>query len=376
MVAGVDDRAGAEEKQGFEPSVGEKVEHARLADKKANGHHHVAELGEGGVGEDLLDIVLLGGHQRGGQRGDPSNPCDGGSGETFERLGADGELHAEEHVNARRDHGGGVDQGGDGGGAFHRVGQPDVEGKLGGFPDRAAEHAEQRRTEDSGGDRRGDFHFREGQRAGDSPHHEHADHETEVADAVREEGFLRGVGGGVLFIPMPDEQIGAEADQLPEDECHDEIVGEDDAGHREHEECEAGEIARLCGIVLHVGQREQMHQQADAGDDDHHAGGELVQGDADIDVEIADGRPREGKAVRFPEQQDRDDKGRGGGGGGDPMRDPELAQEKLVRDGGQEREDEEEPGHDGARGRWGEMPPVSKQEMRPMRSRERKTSGC
>ena len=205
VVAGVDDRAGTEEKQRLEPGVGEEVEHARLTDEQADGHHHVSELREGGVGEDFLDVILLGGHQRGHQRGDASDPGDGGSGEAFERLGSDGELHAEQHVNAGRDHGGGVDQGGNGGGAFHRVRQPDMERELCGFPDRAAEHAEKSCAEDASGNRRWDFHFRERQRAGDAPHHQDADHETEVSDAVREEGFLRGVGGRVLLIPMSDE---------------------------------------------------------------------------------------------------------------------------------------------------------------------------
>ena len=71
--------------------------------------------------------------------------------------------------------------------------------------------------------------------AGDAPQHEDADHEAEVADAVAEECLLRGVRGGVLLIPVADEQIGTESDQLPEDEGHDEIVRQDDAGHREHE---------------------------------------------------------------------------------------------------------------------------------------------
>ena len=181
------------------------MEHRCLTRKQADGHDHVAELRKGRVGEDAFDIVLLSGHQRGHQRGDPSDPCDGGSGETFEGFGSDGELHAEEHVNTGRDHGGGVYQGRDRSGAFHRVGQPDVEGQLGGFSDSAAKHAEKSRTEDAGGNRRWDFHFRERQRAGDAPHHQDADHETEVSDAVREEGFLRGVGGRVLLIPMSDE---------------------------------------------------------------------------------------------------------------------------------------------------------------------------
>ncbi len=109
--------------------------------------------------------------------------------------------------------------------------------------------------------------------AGDAPEHEDADHEPEVTDAVAKECLLRGIGSGVLLIPVTDEEVGTQSDQFPEDEGHDEIVGQHDAGHREHEERQAGEVARLRVVVLHVGQREDVNQQSDAGDDDHHAGG-------------------------------------------------------------------------------------------------------
>ena len=39
-------------------------------------------------------------------------------------------IRPRHHIHARRDHGRGVDQGGDRRGAFHGVGQPDVERKL------------------------------------------------------------------------------------------------------------------------------------------------------------------------------------------------------------------------------------------------------
>ena len=43
------------------------------------------------------------------------------------------DVAARDHVDAGGDHGGGVDEGGDRRGAFHRVGQPDVERDLRGF---------------------------------------------------------------------------------------------------------------------------------------------------------------------------------------------------------------------------------------------------
>jgi hypothetical protein len=73
--------------------------------------------------------------------------------------------------------------------------------------------------------------------------HDDAEQETEVADAVDDEGLFRGVGRGLLRVVVVDQQVGAETDQLPEDEHHEKIVGEHDAEHREHEDRQAAEVA-------------------------------------------------------------------------------------------------------------------------------------
>ncbi len=48
-------------------------------------------------------------------------------------------IDAGDEEDSGGDHRGGVDEGGDGGGAFHGVGQPDVEGELAGFACGSAE---------------------------------------------------------------------------------------------------------------------------------------------------------------------------------------------------------------------------------------------
>ena len=52
--------------------------------------------------------------------------------------------------------------------------------------------------------------------------------EAEVADAGDDKGFLGGGGGDRLVEPEADEQVGAEADHLPEEEDLDEVVREDE----------------------------------------------------------------------------------------------------------------------------------------------------
>jgi hypothetical protein len=56
----------------------------------------------------------------------------------------------------------------------------------------------------------------------------------------------------VLVEPMADEQVGAHADQFPEDEHHEEVVGQHDAGHREHEQREPAKYRDLPIVFLHV----------------------------------------------------------------------------------------------------------------------------
>ena len=57
---------------------------------------------------------------------------------------------------------------------------------------------------------------------------EHGEEEAEVADAVDDEGFFAGVGGGVFLEVEADEQVGGEADALPADEDEQEAFGEDE----------------------------------------------------------------------------------------------------------------------------------------------------
>ncbi len=86
-----------------------------------------------------------------------------------------------------------------------------MKGKLGGFTRCPAEDQQDRRAEDAGGDGcetagiRPDAHFSKGQGAGDAPEHQDADHKAEIADAVGKHGLLRGIGSGILLVPMTDQ---------------------------------------------------------------------------------------------------------------------------------------------------------------------------
>ena len=47
---------------------------------------------------------------------------------------------------------------------------------------------------------------------------EHAEHESPVADAVDDERLLAGIRRALLFVPVPDEQVRAQAHAFPPDE--------------------------------------------------------------------------------------------------------------------------------------------------------------
>ena len=102
---------------------------------------------------------------------------------------------------------------------------------------------------------------------------EHADQEGGVADAVGDEGLAAGDGVGHVRVPEADQQVGAQADAFPADEQQRQRVAQHQHQHRGGEQVHIGEEARDVRILVHVAERVDVDQEADAGDDqDHHAG--------------------------------------------------------------------------------------------------------
>jgi hypothetical protein len=135
--------------------------------------------------------------------------------------------------------------------------------------------------------------FREVHGAKRRPREDDAEDEAEVAHAVGEEGFLRGVSGGVFLEPEADEQVAAHAYQFPKHEHHEEVVREHDAEHREGEEAQAGEVTAEAAVAVQVAARVDVNHQPDAGDDEEHELGKRVEQEAEGDFQVADGEPVE-----------------------------------------------------------------------------------
>ena len=70
----VNDRAGAEEQERFEKSVGEEVHDAGRDAAHAERYHHQAQLRDGGVSQDAFDVCLGDRNQRRHQRCDNADP--------------------------------------------------------------------------------------------------------------------------------------------------------------------------------------------------------------------------------------------------------------------------------------------------------------
>ena len=270
----VDHAARSEEQEGLEEGVGHQVVDAGGKRADADADEHVAELRDGGVGENLLDIVLRqadgGGEERGG------DPDDGDHFHRGRRVGVDG-PRARGHVDAGGHHGGGVDEGGNGRGAGHGVRQPDVQGNLGGLS-AGAQHEQQ----PDGGQRRfgsaGGLveHGGEIERPELLEHVEHGQRESEIADAVHDECFVAGIGGELLIEVEPDQQVAAEAHAFPPDKQNQVVGGQHQHQHEEHEEVEVREEAVIAALVRHVADGVDVDQGPDAGDYEQHHGGETV----------------------------------------------------------------------------------------------------
>ncbi len=119
--------------------MAEQVELAGEDRPGADRIDHVAELADGGIGQDALQVV---GHAaiRAASSAVSAPTLD--HRQPPVRHIFKGRVEARQQVDAGVDHRGGMDQGADRGGRFHGVGQPGLEGHLRRFGGRGDQEAE------------------------------------------------------------------------------------------------------------------------------------------------------------------------------------------------------------------------------------------
>ena len=280
----VDDRAGAEEQQRLEESVIEQMEHPRCVAVRfgirvtagvrerprpgAEREEHVAQLRNGRIREHALDIIHHQRHAGSDERREAARDSN-----VERRVGRmdNQRIRPRDEENARLDHRCGVNQRADRRRTFHRVGQPEVQRELRRLANRAAEEAERGPLQFGGvlcehcgiGEELAITQRPEGVEEDYQP-----EQQEDITDTRDEERFLGGRGSRRLLIPETNEQVGAEANQLPEDEEQQEAVGNHEAVHHPHEEADFGVVADApFAFVSHVAHGK--HDDQERNDADH-----------------------------------------------------------------------------------------------------------
>ena len=132
----MEDVPSAQEQERLEQRVGCQVEHRRGEGAVAQGEHHEPDLANRGIGQDPFQVRRRQGHcgphhRRDEPDGNDEFPCT--------RRSLEKGQHPRYQIDPCHDHRSGVYQGTHGSGAFHGVGEPDVERELRRLPHRAEE---------------------------------------------------------------------------------------------------------------------------------------------------------------------------------------------------------------------------------------------
>jgi len=148
-----------------------------------------------------------------------------------------------------------------------------------------------------------------------------AEEEAGVADPVHDEGLELGVGRAEPVLehtaradalealvvgivadrrlgePEADQQVAAQADQLPADERHEQVVAQHDGEHGEDEEAELPREARRQLVSMHVPGVVDQHDGGEQADDHGHDRAHRVGVGAEAEGEAAEVEPRHVRAL-------------------------------------------------------------------------------
>ena len=92
----------------------------------------------------------------------------------------------------------------------------------------------------------------EGERPQAAPQRHQADDHAEVADAIDDERLVGRVRGAFPLDVKPDQEIGADADQFPEHEHHEDIAGDHQPQHAEAKQRQILEEAVEAAVAMQM----------------------------------------------------------------------------------------------------------------------------
>ena len=87
-----------------------------------------------------------------------------------------------------------------------------------------------------------------------------------------------------------DQQVGGRAHERPPDDQDHEVRRQDQQQHREDEEVQVGEVARVAAVAAHVGDRVEVDQERHARHHEAHEHRQRVDQDREVDAEVGGGR--------------------------------------------------------------------------------------
>ena len=244
-----------------------------------------AEVADGRISEQAFQVLLEHGEISAEQQRDDAGHAH--QPEPFRRA-CQHRPEPREQENPRLHHGRRMQIGGNRCGRCHGVGQPEMEGKLRAFGQRAAKNENKcRQIEGMGADRGPGLddlvqivasrHMAEDEKSGQEAESAYAGHGQRHAGAVARAGVL---------VPIADQQKREDAGHFPEDRQQDDVAGQDHAEHRAHEGEEEGEKPRDWILGRHVITGVEHHEQADAGNEDCEDPGKPVQPQGEIQPEL------------------------------------------------------------------------------------------
>ena len=210
---------------------------------------------------------------------------DDGHGPDPDVRAAEGRAEPRQQVDARLDHRRRVEVGADRGRRFHRGGQPEVEGELRRLGERPGQdqqqgrHVERVRAQAVAlGQERGQL-----QAPARLPEEQQAGQQRQAAPAGHQQRLQGRRAGLAALVVEADEQVRADAGQLPEHEQGEEVVGEDQPQHGGHEHQQEGVEPAELGVPGEVAARVDQDQRADAADEQGEQQAQPVQGEGQAD---------------------------------------------------------------------------------------------